>query len=91
MIDKTIKSSDGAIVLEGWTTWDRNFNKSLHVYTELGVENMSAYAYERSDLSGRAGAKGFFLIVESSGKKDTAICVMNMIGVNYYSVLGSAC
>ena len=91
MIDKTIKRSDGTIVLEGWTTWDRNFDKSLHVYTELGSEEISAYAYVRSDLSSRAGAKGFFLTVESSGANDTTICVMNMIGVNYYSIPGSAC
>ena len=90
-IDKTIRFSDDITVLEGWTTWDRDFDKTLHVYSVFGAEELSAYAYVRSDLNGRKGAKGFFLIAKSGVAKNSDICVMNMVGVNYYSIAGSAC
>jgi hypothetical protein len=91
LIDKTIRFSDGVIAIEGWTTWEINSNKTLHVHSAPGVTDMRAYAYERSDLEGRTGAKGFFLVVKNSQTKDLDICVMNMIGLDFYSISGSAC
>ena len=91
MIDRTRIVDTHVVVMEGWATWTRNVKKTLHVYVADGSENMSAYAFERSDLGGRAGAKGFLLVAENPRAPIQPICVMVLSGNNFYSLTGSAC
>ena len=91
MIDKTFQSQKDFAVTEGWATWNDRQEKTLHIFTALGTKVMNAYAYQRADLSGRPGAEGFVFITETSGMRDTGICVMNLKEGNFYSIAGSAC
>jgi hypothetical protein len=91
MIDRTLIVATHPVVMEGWATWNRNVKKTLHVYVADGSQNMSAYAFERFDLSDRAGAKGFLLVAENSRAPIEPICVMILSGNNFYSLTGSAC
>ena len=91
MIDRTFRSKKDFAVTEGWATWNSDQEKTLHIFTALGTKVMRAYAYDRSDLSGRPGAKGFVFITETSETQDTGICVMNLKEDNFYSIAGSAC
>ena len=90
-IDRTRIVATHAVVMEGWATWTRNVKKTLHVYVTDGSKNMSAYAFERSDLNGRTGAKGFLLVAENPRAPIKPICVMILSGNNFYSLTGSAC
>jgi hypothetical protein len=91
MIDRTFRSKKDFAVTQGWATWNSKQAKTLHIFTALGTKVMNAYAFERADLSGRPGAKGFFLITETSEDQDTGICVMDLRGSDFYSIAGSAC
>jgi len=91
MLDRTIADVDHIKILDGWATWKQNQIKTLHIYAPIKPEKMSAYAYERSDLNGRIGAQGFFLMIEDPKISAVQICVMNSIETKFYSLAGSAC
>ena len=91
LIDKVIKISSETMAVEGWSTWDQSLNKTLYIYIAPGFVKANAYAYVRSDLSNRVGAKGFLLVAEKIPVQIQNVCLMAMSHNNFYSIAGGAC